>query len=53
MLISFRAKRVNKKNISSWRQSWGLGRRVGPSRGQCTSATCQNGLVFATKKIKR
>ena len=33
MLISFRAKRVNKKNVSPGKQSWGLGRRVGPRRG--------------------
>ena len=52
MLISFRAKRVNKKNVSPGKQSWGLGRRVGPRRGHCTYQLAKYGLFFLTKKIK-
>ena len=51
MLISFKAKRVNKKKVRPGKLSWGLGRRAGPCRCHCIP-TCQNGLFFAFLKGK-
>ena len=53
MLISFRGKRVNKKNVSPGKQSWGLGRRVGPRRGHCTYQLATEWVVFAYEKDKK
>ena len=52
MLISFRDKRVNKKNVSPGKQSWGLGRRVGSRRGHCTCQLAKMGCFFSYEKDK-
>lgn len=53
MLISFRAKRVNKKNVSRGKQSWGLGGESVPAGAIAHLQLAKMGCLLLTKKIKR